>query len=166
MALSVIFTGQFVIEETVSEDLSTPRDRFVYEFGDTLATGTGLDQADKLFHDTRPLAGTSEDFDLAAGHTSKFGVTITFVKIKMLFIKNRSTVAGETLAVGGAAGNQFINWVGDATDIINIQPNGFLHVWAPSLAGFAVTANTGDLLKIDSGAASFSFDIIIVGTSA
>ncbi len=146
-------------------DLSTTRDPVNQDWSDALAEGTGSDQADVLWHDTRTLAGTSEDLDLAASLTDAFGTSVTFVNVKLIAIRNNSTTTTESLAIGGAAATQFINWVGDATDIVNLGPSGIFLLWDP-IDGYPVTAGTGDLLKIDSGADTFSYDIIIVGTSA
>ena len=69
------------------------------------------------------------------------------------------------MLVGGAATNAFINWVGNATDIITVQPNGIFFLMNPTAGGYAVTAATGDILKIaNSGAGtSVTYDIIIIG---
>lgn len=147
-------------------DLNDPSVTLNYDFSDTLANGTGKDQADILWFDQRVLAGTSEDLDLAGSLTNAFGTTVTFVKIKGIIIKNVTTTATYTLTVGGAAANQFINWVSDASDEIVIGPDGFIWLHNPSAAGYGVTAATGDLLKIDSGANTVTYDIILYGTSA
>jgi len=147
-------------------DLSTPEDSLSKSFRDSLATGTVLDQADRMWHDNRTLSATSEDIDLAGGVTDGLGASVTFVKVKCIAIFNNSTTAGDNLTVGGAAATQFVNWVGDATDKIVIGPGGCFLLWNPSLAGYAVGAGASDLLKVDSGANEIEYDIIIIGTSA
>lgn len=137
-----------------------------YIFNDILADGTGLDQADVPWYDkARSLAATSENLDLASGSlTDGYGNTATFAKLKMLYIKNLSTTAGETLKIGGGT-NPFLLF-DDGSDIYDLGPNGIYFVWEPSLAGLPVTAATGDILKIDSGAATLTYDIAMVGASA
>ena len=166
MPLTTNLELKLSINHTVSKDLSTPEDKFQQSVVDVLSSGTGLDNADLVFHDSRTLAATSEDLDLAASLSDSFGNTLTFVKVKGIFIKNTSTTAGDILSVGGAAANQFINWVGNSSDIINIGPDGVLFLWDPSLAAYAVTAGTGDLLKIDAGGNTITYEIIIIGTDA
>ena len=146
-------------------DLQDASNNLALNVGDTLATGTGANQADVLWHDTRTLTATSEDLDLAGSLTDAFGDTVTFVKVKGILIHNKSTTATEILAVGGAASNQLINWVANNSDIVNIGPDGVLLLWSP-VDGYAVTASTGDLLKIDSGSDTITYDIVIIGTSA
>jgi hypothetical protein len=151
---------------TKDMDLSDPKDLLSKTYEQAFATGTASECCDLDFHDTRSLANSAtEDLDLAGGLTNAFGVTLTFAKIKAIIIKNNSST--QTLSVGGAAATQFINWVGAANDVINIPPEGFFCLIAP-LAGFAVTAGTGDLLKIANGAAGdvTTYDIILLGTSA
>lgn len=146
-------------------DLQDTKNNLKLNKGDTLATGTSANQADLMWHDTRTLTATSEDLDLAGSLTDAFGDTLTLVKVKMILIHNKSTTATETLAVGGAAANQFVNWIGNSSDIVNIGPDGLLLLWSP-VDGYAVTAATGDLLKIDSGSDTITYDIVVIGTSA
>ena len=146
-------------------DLSTPVDAGAIALTDELLHGTAIDQADLLWHDRRTLAATSENLDLAGGLTDAFGQTLTFAKIKALLIKNRETIAGRTLKVGGHATAAFLLF-DNATDIYTIGPDGILLVWDPALAGKVVTATTGDLLKIDAGANTVAYDILLIGTSA
>jgi hypothetical protein len=146
-------------------DLADPTDRLNKTYEQAFESGTASEQCNLVFHDTRSLANSaSEDLDLAGSLSSAFGATLTYAKIKAIIIKNNSTT--QTLTVGGAAANQFINWVADPTDKINIPPSGFFCLVAP-LAGFAVTAGTGDLLKIANGAAGdvATYDIVLLGSS-
>ena len=150
-------------------DLSDTTDDLDISWGTTVANGTGKDQCDLIFHDQRTLAATSEDFDLTGTEVQAFGgapLTVDFVKVKGLFIHNTSTTAGENLSIGGAAGTQFVDWVGNANDEVVIGPDGIFALWNPSAAGYAVGAGATDLLKIDSGAATIVYDIVVVGTTA
>jgi hypothetical protein len=91
---------------------------------------------------------------------------LTFVKVKYIMVSS-ATANGGSIQVGGAAANAFINWVANATDILNVQPGGSFSLTAPDLAGYAVTAGTGDLLKINNTDSSpATYNIVIGGTSA
>lgn len=129
-----------------------------------LASGTGAGQVDLEFDDERSLAdGANESLDLAGGLTDAFGNVLTFAKLKLLAIQNKS--ATQTLSVGGAASNGFVTWVGDPTDIVKIGP-GAMALLICNPAGVAVTPSTGDLLKIaNSAGAACIYDIVIAGTS-
>ncbi len=54
-----------------------------------------------------------------------------------------------------------------AATTITLHPGGIFLIADPSLAAFAVTATTGDVIKIVNAAgASAVVDIVIIGTSA
>ncbi len=132
----------------------------------TLANGTGSNQADKAFTDQRSLSASgSEELDLAGGLTTN-GETLTFVKVKAIVIE-AAAANGGNIVVGGASSNAFQGPFGDASDTLEIPAGGKVALFAP-VGGWAVTAGTGDLLQIandDSGSAA-SYEIDIIGTSA
>jgi len=148
-----------------TDDIDPRLGSLAFAIADSLADGTADNQADLFFADRRTLTATSEDLDLAGSLTDAKGNTLTFVEIVAILIHNRSTTATEKLAVGGAAANQFINWVANSSDIVNIGPDGILLLWSP-VDGYGVTAGTGDLLKIDAGSDTIIYDILLVGRSA
>lgn len=130
-------------------------------------SGTAEDQADLLWHDQRTLAASaSETLDLAGGLTNAFGATLTFARVKLMVV---AAADGNTNAVqvGGAASNAFVNWVANSSDVVNVMPDGQLWLIAPK-AGYAVTAGTGDQLKIgnSAGGTPVTYDIVIIGASA
>lgn len=153
---------------TNPQDLTTPTADHAISVTIPLATGVGLDQADLVFSDTRNLgAGLNEDLDLAGVLTDPFGIVMTFVKVKLLYV--RAFLAnGNYIQVGGAVATQFVNWVGDASDKVNVAPGGFLALGNPTLAGYAVGAGASDFLRITNadGGAGADYDIVIIGTSA
>jgi hypothetical protein len=167
MALSTNIALTLVATLTGTADLSTPKDTLNYPITDTLDSGTAIDQADKIYRSTRTLgSGANESLDLAGSLTDALGATITFAKVKLILIKNKSTTAANILTVGAAASNAFESW-GATGSTIKVGPDGFVVLYNPSAAGYAVTAGTGDLLKIaNGGSSSTAYDIIIVGTSA
>lgn len=147
-------------------DLETASSPLSLDLSDELTTGTGaIDTADKKFSDRRTLAATTENIDLAGSLVDAFGNTITFARIKCIVIRNRSVTPGENLIIGGAASNTFLLFA-DATDKDSIGPGGIRLYWEPSAAAKPVTASTGDILKVDSGAATITYDIVIIGSSA
>lgn len=133
-----------------------------------LATGTGADQADQLWTDTRTLtASSTEDLDLAGSLVNALGATVTFARVRGIYVE---AAAGNTnnVLVGGAASNGLINWVADATDKVVVRPGGFFMIASRDATGYAVTASTGDLLRIgNSGSGtSVTYNIAIVGCTA
>jgi len=146
-------------------DINDPVDNFTWAVRNGLTDGTTTDKADLLFHDERTLVGTSESLDLAGSLVDPFGNTLTFVEIVGIGIQVVTRTAGYILKVGGAGANDFINWVANATDIVQVGAGGQFLLTAP-VDGYAVTAGTGDLLKIDSGANTIVYRIVLIGRSA
>lgn len=149
-------------------DFSTPTSEIVKAITDSLANGTGLDSANLVFADQRALAGSAtENLDLSGALTNDLGETVVFARAKAILVELVTATAGYTLLVGGAASNQFATIFGDATDKLVVRGGGFALLWAPDVTAYAVTAATGDLLKIDNpNAGAITYNIIIIGASA
>lgn len=160
-----------------SLDLSTPESKVSQAKNFSTTFGTGLGKADQLFHDRRIVAAsTSDDLDLAGVLTNAFGGTITFASIKAIVLYNRSdetwgahSVATDaTIAVGGAAANEFQGPMEAAGDAIVVPAGGLFVITKPETAGWPVTADTGDILRIENldGTDEAMYDIFLIGESA
>jgi len=165
MALTTKITLKVVATHTNPLDLVTGTAPVNKEYAFNWASGVGANQADKLYSDTNTLAASATlDVDLAGSLVSAFGKVITFTKVKAIIV---SAAAGNTndVAVGGAAATQFVAWVGDATDKVNVGPGGLLCLIAPDVDGYAVAAGTTDFLRIGNGGAGtgVTYDLIIIG---
>lgn len=149
---------------TNSLDLVIVKDIFDKSYTLELADGTGDDQGNIQWHDTRSLAASAtENLDLAGSLVDAFGNTLTFAAVKALFIKNNST-GTQVLSVGGAASNVWSPFA-NTSDIITINPGGVLFMMDGT--GWAVSGGTSDLLKIANAAgAALTYDILIWGDSA
>ncbi|MFD9444951.1 hypothetical protein [Streptomyces sp. NPDC060001] len=135
----------------------------------SLSSGTGAGQADKVFSDRRTLAASAtEDLDLAGVLLDVFGAAITFARIKGIVI---SAAAGNTnnVIVGAASATQWATLL-NAAGTVTLRPGAsFCAIaGAADATGWAVTATTGDLLKVaNSGAGtSVTYDIVLIGASA
>jgi hypothetical protein len=153
------------VHSTVA-DLGTPTMPFSLTNDIALTSGTGANQADRVFTDQRTLAASgTEDLDLAAVLSDAFGATITFAKIKAVIIK---AAAGNTndVQLTRPASNGVPLFLA-AGDGIAIKPGGAF-VWVAPGTGITVTAGTGDLLTLtnSAGGTGVTYDIVIVGTSA
>ncbi|GGJ82045.1 hypothetical protein GCM10011583_11980 [Streptomyces camponoticapitis] len=134
-----------------------------------LGSGTGAGKADKVFHDRRTLAASaSEDLDLAGALVDAFGQTITLARVKGLVI-SASADNVNNLTVGAASGSPWATLLG-ATHTMTLRPGATFAVMAgqADATAYAVTASTGDLLKVaNSGAGSaVQYDVVIIGASA
>ncbi len=132
-----------------------------------LTSGTGADQADLMFADTRTLAASAtENLDLAGSLTDAFGATLAFAKIKAIIVQAAAANTNDVV-VGGAASNAFTGPLGGTDPTVAARPGGAIVLFAPA-TGWTVTAGTGDILKVanSSSGTSVTYSIVIIGTSA
>ena len=127
-------------------------------------TGTGTDQADRLFRDERSTDATGEVLDLAGGLTDDYGQTLTFVEVKFFALYNLDGTA--SFIIGNTAANQFVGWFGAAAHTEAVKPLGLTMHVAPKDAAWTVTAGTGDNLLIKTSSGSANYQLWIVGTTA
>ena len=155
------------LEHTGADEATEPYEKLPTINFD-VTDGTTEDQMDLVYVDQRTLAASAtEDLDLAGGVENSFGDTLTFVDVRMIFVKASSDNTNDVL-VGGAASNAFVNWVSNSSDVVVVKPGGVLFLYTPTDPGYAVTASTGDLLRIgnSSSGTSVTYDIYVGGTSA
>lgn len=172
---SVKIDLQWVLKEVLADSREF-KHAGAQRFDKSWADGTGVDANDKLWFSTGSLAATTNlDLDLAGGlNFSLFGtnVGISFAKVKLIVVWVKSTTTGDKLLVGpNASGTPLSNhiltpWNNEEESVNVVGADSFLML--PSMKdGFAVTAGTGDLLRIrNPGAGAVTYEILIVGTSA
>lgn len=120
----------------------------------TFAEGSGAGQIGYVWQDlTRPLDTTSESLNLD-GLTDFQGATLTTANnVAFMYLRNLDTTTLHNFILGGAAVNQFVNWVQAANDRIRIGPDGIFLLVSPT-DKYAITAATGDILKVEADATS------------
>ncbi len=152
--------------ESSANDLGTALQKHLAQFSADYATGTGDSQFDLAWSDQRTLAAASEDIDLAGSLTKAIGGTFTAVEIGVIYIRNRATVAASRLTVGNGTNPAITGLVGAAAHTFRVPAGGiFLWVAPYDGGGLTVTAGSADVLKIDAGAATITYDIVVLGRS-
>jgi hypothetical protein len=167
MALSTNLLIELDADLTSALDLVTATAPLELSDRTRLTSGTGLGAADMQWSDTRTLAASAtEDLDLAGSLTGPVGGTLTFARIKLVYIK---ALAANTnnVNVTRPASNGVPLFLA-ASDGLPVKPGGAFLWMAPDATGVAVTAATGDLLTLTNGAGSTSvtYSIVIIGASA
>ncbi|TIN82644.1 hypothetical protein [Mesorhizobium sp.] len=148
-------------------DLGTLEFTLNSAFVKALTNGTGANQADLIFADTRTLAASAtEDLDLAGSLTDVFGATITMAEVVAILVL---ADAGNTnnVVVGDAASP--VPLFGGTNPTISVKPGGMFMIAAPNAAGqFTVGAGSTDDLKIanSGGGTGVTYSIVVVGRSA
>lgn len=166
MALTSTLNFSISGTQTSALDLGTASLPFSLASNFSLTSGTGANQADRVFSDTRTLgASATEDLDLAGVLTDAFGAVITFAKIKAIVIK---AAAANTNNVNlsrpaGATGVPLFLAISDGL----IIPPGYTFAWFGPGTGITVTAASGDLFTLtnSAGGTGVTYDVVIIGTS-
>ena len=131
-----------------------------------LASGTGAGAADMLWSDTRTLAASAtEDLDLAASLTGPLGGTLTFAKVKLLYVTAAAGNTNDVVVSRAAAGIPLFAATGDS---LPVKPGGCLLWCAPNATGVAVTATTADTVTVtnSAGGTGVTYSIVVIGASA
>lgn len=134
----------------------------------TFTDGAGVNQVNQVWADAaRSInASTSDDLDLSGVLTNKLGQTVSFVRVKGIYVRFLTSTATFVLNVGGGS-NPFINYLTGTTPVVVIRAGGTFCLIGPDATGYAVTAGTGDILRINNpNAAAITYDIIIVGATS
>lgn len=169
MASTVTSRGKLELQflESTTLDLGTAKFLLPVLREFDLASGTGDNTFDMLWSDTRTLTATSETLDLSGSLTSALGVSITFVEVGFIYIYNKATAAASVLLVGNGAAPAYAGFLSGGTVKLTVGASGFQMWYAPlDGGGLTVTNTTAQDLKIDAGAATITYDIILVGRSA
>lgn len=142
-------------------DLETPAVFIAANEDQDYNAGTGSQQGDQWFTDSRTLAATSETLDLTSSLTNAFGVTCDFASIKEIWVANTSTTSTENLTLSG---NAMLGLMGNATHEQVVRPKGIWVVSSP-VDGFTITNTTGDQLTINAGSDTITYRIWILGVN-
>lgn len=138
----------------VSSDLTSPVEPIALRLYKQLNNGTGNNQANTFWSDTRTVTAAPETLTLTA-LTDKFGNAIAFTTIKVLVIYNKATVDAAKLNLSG-------NFITVQMGVAVVRPSGIVVMTSP-LAGFAVTVTTVDKITINPDTATITYDIAIIG---
>ncbi|QIG80106.1 hypothetical protein [Stakelama tenebrarum] len=165
MTLKATLKSSWRVKETGSPDQGTSAHAYDETATLRLSEGTGAGQANTEIAKVGTIAASGTlNLDLAGGVEDGFGNTVTFTAVKALRIR---ADAGNTnnLVVGGAVSNPWTGPFADSSDKIAIPPGGMLELRNPGAAGWAVTADTGDILLLaNSGAGTgVGYRVEIIG---
>lgn len=168
--MSLTSTVDLSIRATMIGSADLGSTRYTLADGDwtplSLANGTGASQADLIWTDSRSLnASTTEDLDLSGSLMQPDGSAAIFATVKALLIEADSG-NGSTISVFGDA-NGFVGPLSAAANTLTIPAGGRIALAAP-VAGWAVTAGTGDIIQVanNDGSAAATYRICVIGTSA
>ena len=164
---SISLSVKAAASSTAVSELGTVTHNPQISFNLDFTDGEGSNKVQQVWSDERDVATSSDDdLDLAGTLTNYLGEAVTFTKIKvMAFLNVTSSSAAALMQIGGEGINDFINWVANATDIIQVATGGAFVLVRPDATGYAVTAGTGDILRVTnaSGANTLTYQILLLG---
>lgn len=143
-----------------AKDLTAPIDPIDIALSKKVLNGTGTDQANEFWSDRRTVTAAAESLNFVDGTlTNAFGETITLSKVKGLLLVNTSITSGEDLTISGDLLTNF----GSITNL-TLTPDGYL-LWTAPTDGHAVATPASDVLTIDPGAKTITYDIVVWGVT-
>lgn len=166
MSLSATVKASISARDTRTLDLGSGVSDVAVALSTAFTDGAGAGQCDVLFSDQRTIAASSnEDLDLS-GSLEHDGQAAVFARIKAIIIKAASGNTNNVRLTRPASNGVPLFLA--ASDGIDIQPGGVFAWMAPSAAGVAVTAGTGDLINIanSSSGSGVTYDILILGAAS
>lgn len=167
MNLATTLSVQLQVLETITAGLASAQGlTFATTFKPALTSGTAGDQADLHWEKSGVTlaAGASVTYTLSA-LVDDLGRTVALVGVRALLVRVTSRTAASYLTVGAAAANPWTAPFGGTTPTAKVFNT--LLLFADKTDKYAVASGSSDQLKItNSGAASLTFDVAVVGTSA
>ncbi|MCI0557233.1 MAG: hypothetical protein MN733_01970 [Nitrososphaera sp.] len=170
MALQATLSASLTATLTpdVANDLEVQQSSTSYNPTFTFSNGTGNNQANTIFSDTRTLtASASETIDLSGSLTDLVCDLISLTALKFLIIRAHATNTNDVV-FGPNSTNGFVSPFNAAADRVRVKPGGMAILVAPNSTGYVVTAGSADLLFVQNGGAGTSviYDILFAGVDA
>ncbi len=130
-----------------------------YSSKHSITNGTGGNQANMVWTDTRTVAAEDdENLDLYGALNNTFGDVINFTAIKGIFVFASSSNTNNLVVSGDA---EILN----GANVVTLKPGGMLCVYDPSAAGYSVTNSSTDLINManDGADTGVTYDVLIIG---
>jgi hypothetical protein len=157
-------TLSIVAAQIAALDLESPEADLTKSYVDSFANGTGANQAQEMFSDSRTITGSGTDnLDLSGTLLDPLNVTVAFTGVKAIVFRNTGTVQ---IRVGKKVTNGFAGPFDQTAGALGhiVEPGGTYFVSNPSAAGWAVVAATGDQLSVENlSASAAAYDVILIG---
>ena len=134
----------------------------------SFTAGDGANKAESVYREAFSVTSGSpnKDFDLFGSLTDVFGDTINIEQLKVIFVKNSSTTAGDLLYVGPlGASNPLLAPFMDADGGVVVQPGGSFFLNAPR-EGFSITATAQTVrVQYQGSSATIAVEAVFIGSA-
>ena len=129
------------------------------------STGTGANQCDRMYHDTRTLTGSAnEDLDLTTLLDAN-GVAIALVDVTLIIIEAASTNAGTIDVAPGAANGFDLIWDG-TSPLLHLLPGATVMFECPTDPAWVVDGTHKVLNFLNLVGTSVDYTLTVCGRSA
>ena len=157
MALTAQIALSILAHETSSGDLSRTLRATPANYALTLTDGTGANQAQVVWSDSRTATTSNDDLNLASLADTRDGaaVVVAFTQVKLVYVRN--THATASLRIGGMVGLGAFAGL-PLTVYMTLPPGGGYLFSTPSAAG--VVAGTA---RFAAETGSCTYDIVLIG---
>lgn len=157
MALNAQIALSILAHETSSGDLSRTLRATPANYALSLGDGTGANQAQVVWSDSRTATTSNEDLNLASLADTREGasVVVAFTQVKLVYVRN--THETSSLRIGGFSG--LGSFAGLPINVsLTLPPGGCYLFSAPSSVG--VVAGTA---RFAAETGSCTYDIVLIG---
>lgn len=157
MALTAQIALSILAHETSSGDLSRTLRATPANYALTLTDGTGANQAQVVWSDSRTATTSNDDINLTSLADTRDGaaVAVAFTQVKLVYVRN--THATANLRIGGVAGLGVFAGL-PVTVALTLPPGGGYLFTAPTAAG--VVAGTA---RFAAETGSCTYDVVLIG---
>jgi hypothetical protein len=162
---SITVGWSFTTLTTGGNSLGSPKAVETLSISQAFTSGTTSNAVDLSFGKSFTLsASATNTHDVAGSLVDGLGNTLTMAEVVGVLIYNTTLTTGSYLTVG-ADTNALINML-NAAGTVRVGPGGVFLCYSP-VDGFAVTASTGDIIKVvNAGVGSTTYSLAIIGRSA
>lgn len=135
-------------------------------FFQSLTQGTAAGNGNRFFINQYTIAGAArQTLDLVGGITDAFGNTLSFTKVKGIWIEHLDTTAGGPVLVGGgtdgAGTNAFVNWIVTAATEVRVRNPGLMFFACDDATSYAASAGS-DILGILNEHATVDATVLVI----
>ena len=156
MALNAQIQLSILAHETSNGDISRTLRATPVSYALSLADGTGANQAQVVWSDSRTATTSSESLSRTSLADVRDGaaVTVSIDALKVLYIRNTSAAVSLNVSATG--------WSALPSVAYQVRAGGVLLVTAPADAGYAAVG-LGDSIVIRTPNGTATYDIVLIG---
>lgn len=162
MSIDGTISGSFAVNDRRTVGINSSANLPVnFAPSTTFTNGSGAAAGNVLYQASLALSAGVNNVDLNGVLTDSYGSTVSLVRVKGIAFQNNS--ASNSMTVGNGT-NPWATLL-SSTGTITVPAGGWFIACTPDATGWAVTASTGDILKV-AGTGTDAFTLVVLGASS